>query len=64
MKIYIADFQTGMPASLGRVVGLRMFAWGLVAWFPVIPIIDIIFFFREDRRCLHDMFAGTVVYKN
>jgi uncharacterized RDD family membrane protein YckC len=29
----------------------------------VLGLVDILFIFREDQRCLHDMIAGTIVVK-
>ena len=28
---------------------------------PLFGIVDVLFIFREDRRCIHDMIAGTRV---
>ncbi|WP_437301653.1 RDD family protein [Sorangium sp. So ce426] len=48
--------RTWLVGLLGYVPGLRQLA-GLVA------IIDALFIFRGDRRCLHDMIAGTKVIR-
>lgn len=34
---------------------------GLLAIVPFYSLVDILFIFREDRRCIHDLIAGTVV---
>jgi len=34
---------------------------GLLSLIPGYFLADSLFIFREDRRCLHDMIAGTVV---
>jgi uncharacterized RDD family membrane protein YckC len=53
--------------SLGKVFGLRFVPIQLVSVIPIIgtflPLIDVLFIFREDRRCLHDLIAGTKVIK-
>lgn len=44
---------------------LRSFVNGLIGAIPCIgsiyALVDIVFIFREDRRCLHDLLASTVV---
>jgi uncharacterized RDD family membrane protein YckC len=39
----------------------RGFLNGLLSLIPGYFLVDCLFIFREDRRCLHDMIAGTVV---
>ena len=34
---------------------------GIIPYFVWIPLLDHVFMLRKDRRCLHDMIAGTVV---
>ena len=57
----------GGRASLGRLVGLRFFVPWLVGWVPIFGslfgLVNICFIFREDRRCLHDLMADTMVVK-
>lgn len=59
--------KTDTPASLGRILGLRYLPISLVPIIPVIgmfiPLLDILFIFRKDRRCLHDFVASTRVIK-
>jgi len=51
--------------DFGKLVGLRYVPVWLASSIPFIggflALIDILFIFREDRRCVHDMIAGTVV---
>ena len=62
---------TGARAGLGRVVMLRFaLPVGLIitlnAFFMlglVFLIVDYAFMFRADRRCLHDLMAGTKVVR-
>jgi uncharacterized RDD family membrane protein YckC len=55
----------GRLLSLERIVFLRYMPLQIVAQIPVIgqviAIIDALMIFNEDRRCLHDLIAGTVV---
>jgi uncharacterized RDD family membrane protein YckC len=65
MKTQIVDFQTGQRADFVHSFVLRLFVNGLIGAIPCIGLIytlvDICFIFREDRRCIHDWLASTVV---
>jgi uncharacterized RDD family membrane protein YckC len=43
----------GVPTAIGYIPVLNFFFW----------IVDTCFIFRPDRRCLHDLMAGTKVVK-
>jgi uncharacterized RDD family membrane protein YckC len=62
--VSVADNQI---ISLGKVFGLRYVPIQLASVLPFLgsflPLIDVVFIFREDRRCLHDLIAGTKVIK-
>jgi uncharacterized RDD family membrane protein YckC len=64
--IRIADLQGELPA-FGRLIGLRYLPISLVTLIPAIgqllPLVDVLFIFRSDRRCVHDLIAGTKVVK-
>jgi uncharacterized RDD family membrane protein YckC len=51
--------------SFGRVFGLRYLPLFLIAKIPVFSklfgIIDVLFIFRKDKRCIHDLIAGSKV---
>lgn len=51
--------------SFGRVITLRYLPVWVVSQLPVIgsilALIDVLFIFRRDRRCVHDLIAGTKV---
>ena len=55
----------GSPAGFGRAVLLRTFIPGLLTVLTggVFGIVDCCFIFREDRRCIHDLIAGTKVVR-
>jgi uncharacterized RDD family membrane protein YckC len=51
----------GTQASLGRIFALRNLpSWALSFTF-IYPLIDALFIFGEDRQCLHDKMADTIV---
>jgi uncharacterized RDD family membrane protein YckC len=53
----------GSDADLGRVLGLRMFLPWLLGVFlgPFFVLPDLLCIFGNEKRCLHDMMADTVV---
>lgn len=65
IKTQIVDFETSQPAGFVKSFILRSFVSGLIGGIPMVgsiySIVDILFVFRSDRRCIHDMIAGTVV---
>lgn len=64
LKIKIVDLAGGKP-PLGRLLGLRYFPVQLGSSIPfigpVIGLVDVLLIFRGDRRCGHDLIAGTRV---
>lgn len=67
LGIRIVSAADGQLVSLGKIFGLRYVPIQLVSIIPyvgnILPLIDVLFIFREDRRCLHDLIAGTKVVK-
>lgn len=65
MGTLIVDQRTGQRAGAMACVVLRFFVHGFIAAIPNIgsfySLVDALFIFRQDRRCLHDMIASTVV---
>lgn len=63
-KMRIVD-QHGNVPSFGTLIGLRYFVPGLVAQIPLVggllSIVDVLFIFGQEHRCLHDQLAGTWV---
>ena len=59
IRIVLKDTQE----NGGFVVNVlkRGFLNGLLSLIPGYFLVDSLFIFRGDRRCLHDMIAGTVV---
>lgn len=67
--VRIVRYPTGAPAGFVRAWLLRYFVMSvfifLLSLIPILglalPLTDILFIFRPDRRCLHDHLAGTMV---
>ena len=61
----IVSVTDGQILPLVRVASLRYLPIWVIALVPfvgnLIALVDILFIFREDRRCLHDHIAGTRV---
>ena len=65
VKTRIVSVKDQEILSFGKVVSLRYLPISLVSQIPIIGsiigFINILFIFRRDRRCIHDLFAGTKV---
>jgi uncharacterized RDD family membrane protein YckC len=53
----------GSPATLGRIFWLRNVVNLLLSIVPFYSIIDALFIFADDRQCLHDKLADTIVVR-
>lgn len=62
-QIKIVKVDTGENGGFVTNVLLRGFLNGLISVIPLYGLIDILFIFRDDRRCVHDMIASTRVVK-
>ena len=67
MQTRIVSVQDGKILPFGKVVGLRYLPVSVITQIPLIGgifgLINVLFIFREDRRCVHDLIAGTKVIK-
>jgi len=65
VKTQMLDSETRQPAGFFKTVIMRIFICGLIRLIPIFGwvylVVDFCFLFRSDRRCVHDMIAGTVV---
>ena len=63
----IVSAEDGRILPLSRIFWLRNLPASLVAQIPTfgpwISVIDSLFIFRKDKRCIHDLIAGTKVIK-
>jgi len=64
VKIVRSD---GDRVSLGRILGLRIILVTILEFIPFLgglfSLVNVCFIFRDDRRCIHDLMADTVVVK-
>jgi len=65
MKTQIFDYETDTPAGFTKTFLLRALVNGLIGGIPCIgpiySLLDILFIFVDEHRCLHDQLAGTYV---
>lgn len=57
--IRIVESDSGRTASALRIIALRILPFALVG--PALMLLDALFIFGAQRRCLHDLLAGTKV---
>lgn len=71
MGIMVAPAASGSadaPASFWKLILIRAWFFPLmylivVPWLALIPLLDNVLILRSDRRCLHDLLAGTIVVR-
>jgi uncharacterized RDD family membrane protein YckC len=61
LRIRIVKMDTGENGGFVPNVLLRLIVNGLLGIIPLYGLVDILFIFRGDRPCIHDMIAGTQV---
>jgi len=63
--VRIVDYHTGQLLPFGKLVGLRVIPVWLVSAIPFaggcLALVDTLFIFGNERRCVHDLIAGTKV---
>ncbi len=63
----IVSAEDGQIFPLSRIFWLRLLPVSLIGQIPTfgqwLSIIDVLFIFRKDKRCIHDLIAGTKVVK-
>lgn len=66
LRIKIVDLDGGKP-PFSRLLAMRYLPVNVASLVPVLgsilPLVDVLFVFRQDRRCVHDLIAGTKVVK-
>ncbi|NWK55106.1 RDD family protein [Verrucomicrobiaceae bacterium N1E253] len=67
LGIQIVDYETYQLLPFGKVIGLRYVLAQAIMHLPFVgwlfALIDAICIFSSDKRCVHDMFAGSSVIK-
>lgn len=61
LDIRIVSFETGQNAGFGANVVMRAWVNSLLNVIPFYALADVLFIFRDDQRCIHDLIAGTHV---
>ena len=65
MNLRIVKTDTGRNGGFVPNVLLRaIVGQGLLGVIPLYGLVDALFIFRDDRRCIHDMVAGTTVVRS
>ena len=61
----IVDKVNGKVVPFGKIFALRFLPFLIIGQIPFIGglfgLTDILFIFRTDKRCIHDLIAGTIV---
>ena len=63
-KIKMVDYHTGQLLPLPKLIGLRYLPLWIIQSIPfvgILGIVDLLFIFGQERRCVHDYIAGTKV---
>ncbi|MCW8193248.1 RDD family protein [Proteobacteria bacterium 005FR1] len=64
VSIRIADMD-GDKVPFSKLVGLRYIPYWGFSYIPIVGgllgLINVLFIFRSDKRCIHDLIAGTQV---
>lgn len=63
LNIRLVMFETGENGGFVPNVLLRAWLNALASIIPFYSVVDILFIFRDDHRCIHDLIAGTKVIK-
>ena len=61
MSIKIVKCDTGDNGGFVTNVLLRGILNAIISFVPLYSLVDILFIFRDDRRCIHDLIANTRV---
>jgi uncharacterized RDD family membrane protein YckC len=57
----IMDYESDLPADFVKCFLLRVLVNGMLGIVPFYGLVDILYIFGDEHRCLHDQIAGTYV---
>jgi len=67
LSIQVVDYNTNQLLPFWKVFGVRYMPMYIISQLPavgqIIALIDSLFIFSKDNRCLHDLLANTKVIK-
>jgi uncharacterized RDD family membrane protein YckC len=63
MKIRIVNYDDGGNPGFKGVILMRGFVNGLLSNIPFYALVDVLFIFGSEQRCLHDLIAKTKVVR-
>ncbi len=63
IKIVRTDGETAGLARLVFARGLPQWIVGSIPFLNLLTLVDVLFIFRADRRCVHDLIADTMVVR-
>jgi uncharacterized RDD family membrane protein YckC len=58
IKVVLSD---GSPAPLSTLILRRNILNGILSMIPLYGLVEVLFIFGENRQCLHDKMADTIV---
>lgn len=64
VRVRIVDYNTDEILPFGKLFGLRVLPVWIAAMIPFggcLALIDVLFIFGSEQRCVHDLIAGTKV---
>ena len=61
MSVKVVKIDTDKNGGFVPNVLLRAVLNGILGFIPLYSLVDVLFIFREDRRCIHDLIASTKV---
>jgi uncharacterized RDD family membrane protein YckC len=65
LGVRIVNYDTGELLSFAKLIGLRVVPVWLVSSIPMaggcLALVDTLFIFGSEQRCVHDLIAGTKV---
>ena len=57
--IRVVDKERDVHPGAARLIGIRVVLNGLLGLIPFYALVDVLFIFGQERRCIHDYLAGT-----